>query len=228
MVDEYLKCMIELWTNPVASFHGKYVNFDNMSIPSVRRSSRTADPRRGGPRPFRQHARIERGDSGCLLVDLGSSNGTYHNGTRVEGEITLQPGDVITIADFMITCLGSSDATTRAYIPSPRAARAAPVESEGAADTLRVDAQLHQVWIGKEVLERQLSAQEFDLLRYLYEHADRVCSSEELSDAIWGAGNWDRNMLHRLVHRLKRKLEPNQEKPRYIQTVPWVGYRVTP
>jgi DNA-binding response OmpR family regulator len=35
-------------------------------------------------------------------------------------------------------------------------------------------------------------------------------------------------MLHRLVHRLKEKIEPTPEKTRYIQTVPWVGYRVTP
>ena len=35
MADEYLAAMIELWTHPVASFHGKYVNFDEMTI-SVR------------------------------------------------------------------------------------------------------------------------------------------------------------------------------------------------
>ena len=31
-----------------------------------------------------------------------------------------------------------------------------------------------------------------------------------------------------LVHRLKEKLEPEPAKPRYLQTVPWVGYRLTP
>ena len=35
MTDEYLACMKELWTHPVASFHGKYVNFDDRTI-SVR------------------------------------------------------------------------------------------------------------------------------------------------------------------------------------------------
>ncbi len=57
-----------------------------------------------------------------------------------------------------------------------------------------------------------------------YEHRDRVCTRQELGDAIWGAGNWDPNMLHRL----KEKVEPDPEKPRYVQTIPWVGYRVTP
>ena len=49
----------------------------------------------------------------------------------------------------------------------------------------------------------------------------------ELGDAIWGRDQWDPNMLHRLVHRLKEKIEPNPDKPRYVQTVPWVGYRLT-
>ena len=35
-------------------------------------------------------------------------------------------------------------------------------------------------------------------------------------------------MLHRLVSRLKEKVEPAPERPRYIQTVPWVSYRLTP
>ena len=44
-------------------------------------------------------------------------------------------------------------------------------------------------------------------------------------------------MLHRLVHRLKGKLEPAQARPsrpglappaRYVQTLPGFGYRLTP
>jgi alkanesulfonate monooxygenase SsuD/methylene tetrahydromethanopterin reductase-like flavin-dependent oxidoreductase (luciferase family) len=32
MTHEYLACMKELWANPIASFHGKYTNFDEMTI----------------------------------------------------------------------------------------------------------------------------------------------------------------------------------------------------
>ena len=57
-VDEYLKAMIELWTHPVASFHGKYVNFDEMTI-SVR-PVQQPHPRilvgARGKRPFRRIA----------------------------------------------------------------------------------------------------------------------------------------------------------------------------
>jgi DNA-binding response OmpR family regulator len=90
-----------------------------------------------------------------------------------------------------------------------------------------VDAKLYEVWIGPRRLDRRLSAQEFELLRYLYERTDRVCTRRELGDAIWDEGNWDANMLHRLVHRLKEKLEPKPDSRRYVQTVPQVGYRLT-
>ena len=57
MTDEYLMAMKELWTNPVASFHGKYVNFDEMTI-SVRPAQEHIPILYGarGPRPFRRIA----------------------------------------------------------------------------------------------------------------------------------------------------------------------------
>ncbi|MFH1141097.1 MAG: TIGR03619 family F420-dependent LLM class oxidoreductase [Chloroflexota bacterium] len=57
MTDEYLKCMIELWTHPVASFHGKYANFDEMTV-SVRPIQQPIPILVGatGKRPFRRVA----------------------------------------------------------------------------------------------------------------------------------------------------------------------------
>jgi hypothetical protein len=169
----------------------------------------------------RRHARIEQGDDSATLVDLGSSNGTALNGSRVEGSSPLAPGDIVTIGDVTLECLSEdmSDGATRTLrtkrppLPPP--------------DLLRVDTQAYEVYIGEGKLERRLSAQEFELLGYLYTNRERVCQRQELGDTIWGHGNWDPNMLHRLVHRLKEKLEPNPDKPRYVQTVPWVGYRLT-
>ena len=114
-----------------------------------------------------------------------------------------------------------------AYRIAEPATRSLPPQLVHGADRLCVDAQLHEVRIGARRLERRLSAQEFELLRYLYEHHERVCSRRELGDMIWGDGNWDPNMLHRLVHRLKAKVEPRPETPCYVQTVPQIGYRLT-
>lgn len=187
----------------------------------------------------REHARIELRSEGLVLVDLGKMNASTVNGVRVENRsVVLNPGDVIGIADATIECLSEAmaDGTTKALdkpvsqvIQPQSVSRLSPASvSQPRPDELRLDAQSYEVTIGETPLERRLSAQEFDLLRFLYEKQDRVCTSQELGDAIWGNGNWDKDMLHRLVHRLKRKLEPNPDKPRYVQTIPWIGYRVTP
>lgn len=58
MTHEYLACMRELWTHPVASFHGKYANFDEMTI-SVRPAQQPHPPilyGSSGPMPFRRIA----------------------------------------------------------------------------------------------------------------------------------------------------------------------------
>lgn len=173
------------------------------------------------PYVSRRHARIEVGEGGPTLIDLGSHNGCLLNGVRVVGSAALRAGDVIGIADATLRCLAEAALSATTNTLEARAS---------GSDVLRVEAALHEVWLGERSPVRRLSAQEFLLLSYLFEHRDRVCTRQELGDAIWGAHNWDANMLHRLVHRLKDKVEPlaSAESPRYVQTVPQIGYRLTP
>ena len=187
------------------------------------------DIRIDSPYVSRQHARIEARDDDLALVDLGSRNGSSVNGTRVAGEVLLTDGDTIAIGDATLRCRftprPSEPTRTLEY---HGAQPVAPSTQDVSADTLQVDASTYEVSVGSQPLTRRLSAQEFQLLSYLYEQRQRVCTRQELGDSIWGKNNWDPNMLHRLVHRLKEKLEPQPDKPRYVQTVPWVGYRLTP
>jgi len=46
-----------------------------------------------------QHASIERGDGGLVLLDLGSTNGTILNGVEIEGQMLLEEGDRVEIGD---------------------------------------------------------------------------------------------------------------------------------
>ena len=74
MTDEYLACMKELWTHPVASFHGKYVNFDDMTI-SVRPAQQPYPPvlyGSHGPRPYRRIAERYQGWFGSVGQDAES------------------------------------------------------------------------------------------------------------------------------------------------------------
>ena len=70
----------------------------------------------------------------------------------------------------------------------------------------------------------RLAPLEMRLLEALMLNAGQVLTAESLISTIWGAEGGDRTMLKQLVYRLRAKLEPNPAQPRYIETVPGVGY----
>ena len=51
------------------------------------------------PEVSRKHARLSAQAGGYILEDLGSTNGTFVNGTRLMGPHVLQPGELIMFAD---------------------------------------------------------------------------------------------------------------------------------
>ena len=61
---------------------------------------RGGDLRLADGRVSRRHARVVHEDGRYLLEDLQSSNGTFLNGDRIEGQRSLSPGDVIRIGPF--------------------------------------------------------------------------------------------------------------------------------
>ncbi len=65
------------------------------------------------------------------------------------------------------------------------------------------------------------------LLHYLMLNAGQVLTVEALINHIWGAEGGDRDMLRQLVRRLRAKIEPDPAHPRFIETVPGLGYGLT-
>lgn len=64
----------------------------------------------------RVHARIDRHDSGVVLTDLGSRNGTQVNGLRIEQPVRLGPGDRIVLGETAIEVSDASLSGTRVLI----------------------------------------------------------------------------------------------------------------
>ena len=61
------------------------------------------------PALSRQHAVIVHSDRGELVVsDLGSSNGTFLNGRRVDGSELVRPGDTIELGNTKLQAIGPS------------------------------------------------------------------------------------------------------------------------
>jgi two-component system KDP operon response regulator KdpE len=73
----------------------------------------------------------------------------------------------------------------------------------------------------------RLTPKEFDLLRYLITHANKVLSHRQLLQAVWGPDYGDQvDYLRVIVNQLRKKIEPRPSSPAYLLTEPWVGYRL--
>jgi two-component system, OmpR family, KDP operon response regulator KdpE len=89
---------------------------------------------------------------------------------------------------------------------------------------LVIDRDRHSVSRGEENL--RLTPKEFDLLVFLAQHPGRVLTHRAILKAIWGPHAVDQpEHLRVLLGSLRKKLEPDPSRPRYIVTEPWVGYR---
>ena len=73
----------------------------------------------------------------------------------------------------------------------------------------------------------RLTPKEYDLLRYLVAHANKVLSHRQLLQAVWGPDYGDQvDYLRVVVNQLRKKIEPAPSTPVYLLTEPWVGYRL--
>jgi two-component system KDP operon response regulator KdpE len=89
---------------------------------------------------------------------------------------------------------------------------------------LVIDVDRRRVLRGSE--EIRLTPKEFELLVFFAQHPGRVLTHRTILKTIWGPNAVDQpEHLRVLVNALRRKLERDPAKPRYITTEPWVGYR---
>jgi DNA-binding response OmpR family regulator len=82
---------------------------------------------------------------------------------------------------------------------------------------------------GGDDVEIPLTAGEFDLLQLFVTHPNRVLSRDRILN-LTRQRDWDpfdRSVDIR-VTRLRKKVEPNPDKPRFIKTVRGAGYRFAP
>ena len=74
--------------------------------------------------------------------------------------------------------------------------------------------------------EVRLTPKEFELLAYLARHPNRVLTHRAILGAVWGAhAVGSPEHLWVLVGQLRKKIEPDPARPRYLVSEPWVGYR---
>ena len=164
----------------------------------------------------RFHARITPSPEGMMLEDLGSKNGTSHNGVELTAPVMLQDGDLVGVALAQQFIFLSSDATMPLAEGMARPGR------------LMMDQKSRRVWVNQQQLVPSLSAQQFKLLWLLYESQGQVIGRVDLVTAVWGeeqsAGVSDQ-ALDALIRRLRDRLSALDPKHQYIDTVRGHGIR---
>jgi DNA-binding winged helix-turn-helix (wHTH) protein len=165
----------------------------------------------------RFHARISPTPEGVMVEDLGSKNGTNHNGTEVAGPVMLQDGDLLGIAVAQQFLFLTSDATMPLVEGNIRSGR------------LMMDQKSRRVWVSQQQVNPPLSAQQFRLLWMLYENQGQVLSRADLVTTVWGeeqmAGVSDQ-ALDALIRRLRDRLAALDPTHQYIDTVRGHGVRL--
>jgi len=90
---------------------------------------------------------------------------------------------------------------------------------------IRVDLAGREVFFGGRPV--QLTPHEFRLLSLLVRNEGKLLTRKTILEEVWGHAYADEShYLHVYVSQLRRKLEPESARPRYILTEPGVGYRL--
>jgi DNA-binding response OmpR family regulator len=146
--------------------------------------------------------------------------------------LTARTGDADKVLGFE---LGADDYVTKPFSPQELVARVRAIlrRTSGAAQesalqrgALLIDPARREVRLANRSVET--TSLEFDLLFFMAARPGRVYSREALMQQVWGHDRIvDARSIDSIISRLRKKLEPDPDVPRYIETVWGAGYRFT-
>jgi DNA-binding response OmpR family regulator len=131
--------------------------------------------------------------------------------------------------------LGADDYVTKPFSPRELATRvktvlrrvrpSSPPPTRLTVGPLVIDAVMHEALRGGEPL--RLTTKEFDLLWFLASNQNRVFSRDQLMHRVWGYSSaLDTGTVTVHMRRLREKVEDDPSRPRLLETVWGVGYRL--
>ncbi|MBK8026273.1 MAG: FHA domain-containing protein [Chloroflexi bacterium] len=168
----------------------------------------------------RQHIRIFQQGEQYYVEDLESRNGTWVNGEQLKGTRRLQNGDKIQLAMTVKIEYVASGSTA----PMPFEV---PEHLEGGRMKLDIDSR--RVFINGVELDPPLSPPQYRLLELLYTNVGRICTREQVVEAVWpeafGEGVSEQ-AIDALIRRLRDRLAELDPDWQYIITVRGHGFRL--
>lgn len=126
--------------------------------------------------------------------------------------------------DYMTKPFGMEELLARIRSLLRRAAGAQGAEPVFVCGRMRVNFDRREVLMDRQPVK--LTPTEYDLLKYMIEHAGKVLTHRMLLEAVWGRAYLDQAQYLRVfIGQLRRKIEKTPGRPSFIITDPGVGYR---
>ena len=126
--------------------------------------------------------------------------------------------------DYVTKPFGAQELLARIRVALRRVDTGPPAGEPIVRGDLQIDRERFRVL--KHGEEVRLTPKEFDLLTYLAQRPGRVVTHRMILKAIWGPHAVDQpEHLRVLIGALRKKIEDDPSRPKYIVTEPWVGYR---
>ncbi len=126
--------------------------------------------------------------------------------------------------DYMTKPFGMDELLARIHSLLRRAAGAHGPQPVFIAGDLCVNFDRREVTLDQKPVK--LTPTEYDLLKYMIEHAGKVLTHRMLLQEVWGQAYVDQAQYLRVfIGQLRKKLEKDPTRPRFILTDPGVGYR---
>ncbi len=177
----------------------------------------------------------------AILLDLGLPDGDGLDLLRTLREWSTTPVIVLSARDREDDKVTALDAGADDYLTKPfgvsellarirvalRHARGQTVPDDPvlAIGPIRVDQARHEVTVDAEQVH--LTPIEFRLLAFLARHAGKVLTHRQLLHEVWGPRSTQHTQYLRVhMAALRKKLETDPARPRWLTTEPGVGYRL--
>src|SRR5580658_3525302 len=132
--------------------------------------------------------------------------------------------------------LGAHDYVTKPFSPRELLARVrtamrrstqTPLTETFKFGDVKVDFTKMELWRDEKLVE--LTSQEFKVLKFMIQNAERVLSREELLNHVWGYRNYpSTRTVDNHILRLRQKLEKDPANPLHFRTVHSSGYKFVP
>jgi pSer/pThr/pTyr-binding forkhead associated (FHA) protein len=172
----------------------------------------------------RRHFQVRFESDVFYISDLGSTNGTYLNGSKLNPneERILRDGDRVGLGVDEVLLVFSGPART-VRIDTAVIAKAGQADD----DDLVVDASSRDVWVRGGKLP-SLPRKEFDIIECLFQNRGQAVSRDEIAAAGWPERPDDvpNSDIDQYIRRLRRKIEEDPSKPTIIVTRVGYGYTI--